>query len=57
MRYLVGFVPVVTAGSRKFFTSQKIEGAELQKLEDAWMRAVQLHVTLWTRPYVKEGLW
>ncbi len=57
LRYLVGFIPVVTTGSRKFFTDQGITGDELQNLEDAWLRAVQLHITLWARPYVKEGLW
>ena len=30
---------------------------ELQKLQDAWARTVQLHLTLWSRPYVKDGLW
>jgi hypothetical protein len=43
--------------ARKFFTDAGITGAELRKLEDAWAKAVQLHVTLWSRPYAKEGLW
>ncbi len=28
-----------------------------QKLEDAWTKAVQLHVTLWARAYAKDELW
>lgn len=57
LRYLVGFIPVVTIGARKFFADAGVAGHELQRLEDAWTRAVQLHVTLWTRPYARDGLW
>jgi hypothetical protein len=57
LRYLLGFVTIVTIASRKFFTDAGVTGAELTKLEDAWAKAVQLHVTLWSRPYAKEGLW
>lgn len=57
MRYLAGFVPVIAVKSREFFAAQGLEPEELQRLEGAWTRAVHLHVTLWTRPYVKDGLW
>lgn len=57
LRYLIGFIPVVTIGTRKFFSEAGIAGAELRRLEDAWTKAVQLHITLWSRPYAKEGLW
>jgi hypothetical protein len=57
LRYLMGFIPVVTIGTRKFFVNAGVTGEELQRLEDAWTKAVQLHVTLWVRPYTKDGLW
>jgi hypothetical protein len=57
LRYLIGFIPFVTIGARRFLEDRGVTGAELQKLEDAWTRSVQLHVTLWSRPYAKEGLW
>lgn len=57
LRYLIGFIPVVTIGARKFFVEAGVTGEDLQKLEDAWTKAVQLHITLWARPYAKEGLW
>jgi pimeloyl-ACP methyl ester carboxylesterase len=57
LRYLLGFVTVVTTNTRQFFKEAGLSGQELQKLEDAWTKAVQLHVTLWSRPYVKDGLW
>ncbi len=57
LRYLLGFIAVLTLGARKFFIDAGMEGEQLTQLEEAWAKAVQLHVTLWTRPYAKEGLW
>ena len=57
LRYLLGFLPVVTLNTRKLFVAEGVDGQELRKLEDAWAKAVQLHVTLWTRPYTKHGMW
>jgi hypothetical protein len=53
---VIAFVPVVTDIRR--FLAAVIEGAaELAAVESAWTKAVHLHVTLWSRPYAKEGLW
>jgi Protoglobin len=57
LRSLIGFVPAVANSTRKFFIEAQVEGEELQRLSDAWLKAVQLHVVLWSRPYVKEGWW
>jgi Protoglobin len=57
LRYLVGFIPVVIIGARKFFVDAGVTGEELQRLQDAWAKVVHLHITLWARPYAKEGLW
>ena len=57
LRYLLGFVTIVTLSTRRFFVAHGVEGEELTKLEDAWAKAVQLHVALWTRPYTRDGLW
>jgi hypothetical protein len=57
LRYLVGFITVVTITTRKFFREAGLAGQDLQGLKDAWAKAVQLHVTLWSRPYAKDGLW
>jgi len=57
LRYLLAFVPVVAIGTRKFFLQAGLGGQELEKLEQAWLKAVILHVTMWTQPYAKEGLW
>lgn len=55
LRYLIAFIPVVTMSARKFFAN--VPDGERQKLEDAWAKAMQLHVALWSRSYVKEELW
>jgi hypothetical protein len=56
LRYLLAFVPVVTP-VRHFFESVVNDCAELDAIERAWTKAVHLHVTLWTRPYSRDGLW
>jgi hypothetical protein len=56
LRYLLGFVPVVLP-IRKFFAGAIQDEAELKRLEDAWTKAVLLHITLWARAYVAEDLW
>jgi hypothetical protein len=57
LRYLVAFGAVVTTTIRQFFVDAGVRDEEVHKLEAAWAKAVQLHITLWSRPYVKEGLW
>ena len=43
--------------ARRFFVDAGVAGEELRRLEGAWTRTVQLHVTLRTRAYAKDGLW
>jgi len=56
LRYVLAFVPIVLP-IRPFFQNMLQEEAELKKLQDAWTKAVLLHVALWSRPYVAPGLW
>lgn len=55
-RYLLGFVPVVLP-IRQFFSDDIKDELELKRIQDAWTKAVLLHLSLWSRPYVKEDLW
>ena len=57
LRYLIGFATVVSITTRDFFLEDGVRGEELQRLADAWSRTVQLHIALWARPYVRDGLW
>ena len=56
LRYLLGFVPVVIA-IRPFLEDAISNPEELAAIERAWAKAVHLHVTLWARPYTRDGLW
>lgn len=56
LRYLLGFIPVVLP-IREFFAGHVQGETELQKLQDAWTKAVLLHVTLWSRAYTAPDLW
>ena len=56
LRYLLGFLPVVTE-IRSVLESEITDAGELRALERAWTKAVHLHVVLWSRPYVTDGLW
>jgi hypothetical protein len=56
LRYLLGFIPVVLP-IRRFFADAIQNEVELKNLQDAWTKAVILHVTLWSRPYASDGLW
>jgi len=56
LRYLLAFVPVVTE-IRTFLEASVSDLQELAALERAWTKTVHLHITLWARPYTREGLW
>ncbi len=56
LRYLLAFLPVVTE-IRGFFDAAVNDQQEMTALENAWRKAVHLHVALWARPYTREGLW
>ena len=55
-RFLLAFVPVVLP-IRGFFIDAVKSDQELKKLEDAWTKAVVLHITLWSRAYISDGMW
>jgi len=57
LRHLPAFIPIVIISTRRFFVEAGVQGEELQRLQDAWTKAVHLNVTLWSRPVAKEGLW
>ena len=56
LRFLLGFIPIVTP-LHHLFSDAISDTSELARLEQAWSRAVHLHVVLWSRPYTREGLW
>lgn len=57
LRYLIAFTSVVALTVRRFFVENGVRGEELERLQDAWTKAVILHVSLWSRAYANDGLW
>jgi len=56
-RYLLGFTAVVITSVRDFLARSGRPAEDLVLMQNAWTRAVLLSLTLWSRPYAKDGLW
>ena len=56
LRYLIAFVAVVNP-IRPFLCREKRSAEEIEEMQNAWSKAVLIQISLWSRPYVKEGLW
>ena len=54
-RYLVAFISPITATIKPFLAKKGHKAEEVEKMHQAWFKAVVLSVTLWSLPYVKEG--
>ena len=47
--------PTVAAAMRPFLDDPTLSPDEIEKMQQAWSKAVLLQVVLWSYPYVKEG--
>jgi len=56
-RYLVAFIYPITATIRPFLARKGHPAEEVEKMHQAWFKAVVLQVALWSYPYVREGEW
>jgi len=54
-RYLIPLVWPVTATLRPFLASGGHDAETVDAMHAAWTKAVLLQVTLWSRPYVRDG--
>jgi Protoglobin len=57
LRYLLSFAGPVVLNVRRFLDGHGFSAAEIDGMCQAWTKAVLLHIVLWSRPYVREGLW
>jgi hypothetical protein len=57
LRYLLTFIGPTVLGVRHFLDGRGFSAVEMDAMCQAWTKVVLLHVTLWSRPYVREGLW
>jgi len=57
LRYLLAFTAVINDTIKPFLAKRGSTPEEVEAMHRAWCKAVILHVTLWTRPYVAESEW
>jgi hypothetical protein len=55
LRYVIAFIFPITATIKPFLAKQGHDPEDVEKMHDAWRKAVILQVALWSRPYVREG--
>lgn len=54
-RYMVAFIFPITFTIKQFLQKSSAAKEDIEKMYNAWFKAVVLSVTLWCYPYVKEG--
>ena len=54
-RYMTAFIYPITATIKPFLANGKHSQEEVEKMHNAWFKAVVLSDILWTKPYIKEG--
>lgn len=54
-RYLVAFIYPITATIKPFLANKGHDSETVEKMFNAWFKAVTLTATLWTYPYVRQG--
>jgi hypothetical protein len=54
-RYMVAFIYPITATIRPFLAGKGRSEEEVEKMHQAWFKAVTLSVILWCWPYIQDG--
>ena len=54
-RYIIAFIYPITATIHQFLAAKEHSDEAVDKMHQAWFKAVVLTVTLWCLPFVKEG--
>jgi hypothetical protein len=57
LRYVVAFTAVINDRIRPFLAAGGADATAAEAMHSAWCKAVQLHVALWSRPYVSDVVW
>lgn len=55
LRYLIAFIYPITATVKPFLAKGGHPAEEVEKMHDAWFKAVTLQVTLWAQAYAADG--
>ena len=56
-RYLAALIVPITVTMRPFLAKGARDAEHLERMHQAWFKAVVLSVALWSEPYVREGWW
>lgn len=57
LRYLLAFQGPVIEITKAFLARKGHAADEVEAMHVAWTKVVLLYITLWSRPYVRDGLW
>jgi len=57
LRYMIAFIYPISATIRPFLAKKGHSADEVEKMHQAWTKAVVLSVALWSYPYAKDGDW
>jgi hypothetical protein len=55
LRYLIAFIYPITATMKPFLAKKGHSDEDVEKMHQAWFKAVVLTAALWSAPYVKDG--
>ncbi len=55
LRYLIAFIYPITATLKPFLAKKGHPQEEVERMYQAWFKAVVLQVALWSHPYSREG--
>jgi len=54
-RYMIAFIYPITVTIKPFLANSEHSREEVERMQNAWFKAVVLSDILWTKPYIKEG--
>ncbi len=54
-RYLTALIVPIVTTLKPFLAAKGHSSEDVERMHQAWLKAVILQVTLWSRPYIKDG--
>lgn len=57
LRFLYAFLAPAILDAKPFLAKKGHSARDVEAMHQAWTKSAILHITLWSRPYAKEGLW
>jgi hypothetical protein len=57
LRFLLAFLAPTILDAKAFLAKKGHSPHDVEMMQQAWCKTAVLHITLWSRPFAKEGLW